>query len=88
SAGDVDALTELVSQRAGRIASALVVLAGLDPSREALLDTLARHGVRSAALVVTRDGNAQPPLLRGAQQRLTLRASHLGNDLAALATIP
>ncbi|MEQ8234965.1 MAG: DUF58 domain-containing protein [Gammaproteobacteria bacterium] len=87
-AGNIDTLTECVAHRAGRIASALVVLSRRDPSREALLDTLARHGVRTAALVVSTATQEQPPRLHGTQRWLTLRADHLGNDLAALAALP
>ncbi len=87
-AGDVDPVTDLIGARAGGLASALVVLGGLDASREALLDSLATHGVRAAALIVSHDETAQPPHLGGGQQRFTVRVAHLESDLAALAVLP
>jgi len=87
-AGDIDPVTDLLQARAGGLASALIVLGGFDASREALVDTLATHGVRAAALIVTHDETAQPPYLGSGQQRFTLRVAHLESDLAALAVLP
>jgi len=87
-AGDVDPVTDLIGTRATGLASALVVLGGFDASREALLDTLATHGVRAAALIVTHDETARPPHVGAGQQRFTVRVAHLEGDLAALATLP
>lgn len=89
--GDTDftAVTALLRQRIGRLASVILVLGRWDAPRRALVEELARRGLPSASLRLNPDAAADvTPLTLGRHRAFTIRVAHLAADLARVELAP
>lgn len=81
-------LVELLRERAGELASVILVLGRFDAPRRALVDELALRGLPSVCLLLSLEEDAAaPPSAIGAHRTFVVRAGAIAEDLARIGTV-